>query len=285
MNNKKSLITLILGTALTACGSVPSTSNIASIEPIPYEKVCCNRYAEFPWVELQSNESIEFDIDESAPIGHFSDGNSYFNAFKLPHRSAKVQVRLSSYMLNKSVFSPKVIMLDKAFNIVSETELSQFDVETSDAFTRNQYRLDFKVDATKTPYFVIYTPEQYLGQKVKVDHPAKVRAKELGEAMPMVTDPTYVSEHFGKLKLEIKTLSLQSYQAEKSAEKHALKAVSEQTEVTAIVQPETKNYYISAIENAVNTGDVAKALSLLDEAKMLNIDGAQQAFIKAVNAK
>nr|MBF4426312.1 transcriptional regulator [Vibrio anguillarum] len=59
----------------------------------------------------------------------------------------------------------------------------------------------------------------------------------------------------------------------------------EQTAVAVVVQIETKKYYISAIENAVNTGDVAKALSLLDEAKMLNVDGAQQAFIKAVNAK
>lgn len=80
-------------------------------------------------------------------------------------------------------------------------------------------------------------------------------------------------------------MSLQSYQADKSVEKPAPKVVSEQTVVTTIVQPETKKYYISAIENAVKAGDVAKALSLLDEAKMLNVDGAQQAFIKAVNAK
>ncbi|OXX39429.1 transcriptional regulator [Vibrio sp. V09_P4A23P171] len=283
MNNKKSLMTLILGAALTACSSVPSTSNLSSTEAISYAKVCCNNYADFPWIELQSNESIEFDIDESAPIGHFTDGNSYFNAFQLPQRSAKVQIQLSSYMFDKAVFLPKLIMLDQTFNIVSEIDLPKFKIKTSDAFTRTQYYVNVQVDSKQTPYFIIYSPEQYFGKTIKVDHPAKVRAKDLGEAMPMVTDPTYISSHFGQFKLEIKTLSLQSHQTKRKIEKPA----SEQTAVAVavVVQIETKKYYISAIENAVNTGDVAKALSLLDEAKMLNVDGAQQAFIKAVNAK
>jgi len=50
-------------------------------------------------------------------------------------------------------------------------------------------------------------------------------------------------------------------------------------------QPESQKFYLSAIEQAVAKGDIPKALSLLDEAKALNIPGAQEAFVKAVNSK
>ncbi len=50
-----------------------------------------------------------------------------------------------------------------------------------------------------------------------------------------------------------------------------------------MVQPETQSYYYKAIEQAVAAGDIPKALSLLDEAKALNIPGAQETFVRAVN--
>lgn len=51
------------------------------------------------------------------------------------------------------------------------------------------------------------------------------------------------------------------------------------------VQPESQAFYLSAIEKAVSTGDIPKALSLLDEAKALGIEGAQEVFVKAVNTR
>lgn len=41
----------------------------------------------------------------------------------------------------------------------------------------------------------------------------------------------------------------------------------------------------SSIERAVQANDLPKALSLLDEAKALGIEGAQEVFVKAVNAR
>ncbi len=279
MNNNKSIIALVLGMALTACASTSPVEK-TTIQPIPYSEVCCTTYSEFPWIKLSTNEELDFQIDESSPIGHFSDGNSYFNAFKLSERSGRVQIKLSSIMSNGSVFAPKLLTLDSNFNIVNQTSVEKFDVKTADAFTRSQYQLNFLLDAKKTPYFIIYTPESSLGNSIQIDHPAKVRAKELGEAMPMVTDPRYVYDHFGKLELELKTLSLASYKEQASP-----KAEVVDKKPAIQVQPDTQSYYFTAIETAVASGDIPKALSLLDEAKALNIKGAQEVFVKAVNAK
>jgi maltose operon protein len=48
------------------------------------------------------------------------------------------------------------------------------------------------------------------------------------------------------------------------------------------VQPDTQAYYFDAITLAVENGNLDKALSLLQEAKILHVEGVQEVFIKAV---
>ena len=45
------------------------------------------------------------------------------------------------------------------------------------------------------------------------------------------------------------------------------------------------SYYHNAIKVAVEANDIPKALTLLDEAKELGIEGAQTVFVKAINTK
>jgi maltose operon protein len=273
MNTKKLLLSLLIGLSLTACSSTQTIQQ--PIEPLANTQVCCSDFSQYPWIPLATTEEIDFQLDKDSPIGHFSNGNSYFNAFKLSDRSGKVQLRLSSLMINDSVVAPKLIALDHEFNVVNTTSLDQFDIKPSDAFTRTQFQLNFDLDATKTPYFIIYSAESYLGQSIKVKHPARIRAEELGEAMPMVTDPTYTYKHFGKLKLSVKTLSLQAYKAPEQQAKP----------VAAIAQPETQTFYQNAIIEAVNKNDITKALALLEEAKALGIKGADTVFVNALENK
>ncbi|WP_063669490.1 MalM family protein [Aliivibrio fischeri] len=274
MNTKKLLLSLFIGLSLTACSSTEAIQQ-QPIKPLANSQVCCSDFSQYPWIQLATTEDIDFQLDKDSPIGHFSDGNSYFNAFKFAERSGKVQLRLSSLMINDSVAAPKLIALDHEFNIVSTTSLDQFDVKPSDAFTRTQFQLNFQLDAAKTPYFIIYSSNEYLGQSIRVKHPARIRAEELGEPMPMVTDPTYAYERFGKLKLSIKTLSLQAHKQTPQQPKVAIKSA----------QPETHTFYKEAIVEAVKTNDIPKALALLEEAKSLGIKDAQDTFVQALESQ
>ncbi|MDD9175696.1 MalM family protein [Aliivibrio sp. S2TY2] len=273
MNTKKLLLSLFIGLSLTACSSTQVIQE--PMVPITSSEVCCSDFSQYPWIQLATTEDIDFQLDKDSPIGHFSDGNSYFNAFKLSDRSGKVQLRLSSLMINDSVVAPKLIALDHEFNVVNTTSLDQFNIKPSDAFTRTQFQLNFQLDATKTPYFIIYSSNEYLGQSIKVKHPARIRAEELGEPMPMVTDPTYAYERFGKLKLSIKTLSLQAHKQAPQQPKVAIKSA----------QPETHTFYKEAIAEAVKTNDIPKALALLEEAKALGIKDAETIFVNALENK
>lgn len=290
INKKSSILAVVLGALLSGCASDAQVK--LELTPPTNSEVCCTTYSEFPFVQLQDNEDIKFNIDLASPVGSFTSGNSHFSAFRFSDRSQDVRVTLSSLFVDDSVFAPTALLLDNHFQVVTQYKLEDFQTLPSDAFTRTRYISRFRIDAEKTPYLVVYTPADLLGESIKVDHPAKVRAKEFGEVMPMVTDPVYTHQLGGKLELEVETLKLRPFRAISKTVEQPAKVVKQEpaasvvkTKTAIAAQPESTKFYISAIQNAVKSNDIPKALSLLDEAKALNIEGAQEAFVKAVNSK
>ncbi len=290
MTNKSSMLAVVLGALLSGCASDAQVQT--KLDAPTNAEVCCSDFSQFPYAQLNDNEDLKFDIDLGSPVGTFTTGNSHFAAFKFSERSGEMVVKLSSLMIDDSVFAPEAMLLDENFKPLKTLKFEDFKVQASDAFTRTSYIEHLRVDASKTPYIIIYTPADELGKAIKVDHPAKVRAKEFGEVMPMVTDPVYTNQLGGRLELEVETLKLRPYRAQAAVVPVATVAApaavaTNQAKVTPEirVQQETQDFYLSAIKNAVESGDVPKALGLLDEAKALNIEGAQEAFVRAVNAK
>ena len=284
MTNKSSMLAVVIGALLSGCASDAQVQ--AELLPPTNAEVCCSDFSQFPYARLNDNEDLKFDIDLGSPVGTFATGNSHFAAFKFSERSGEMVVKLSSLMIDNSVFAPEAMLLDENFKPLKTLKFEDFKVQASDAFTRTSYIERLRVDASKTPYIIIYTPADELGKTIKVDHPAKVRAKEFGEVMPMVTDPVYTNQLGGRLELEVETLKLRPYRAQAAVVAVAAVATNQAKVTPEIrVQQETQDFYLSAIKNAVESADVPKALGLLDEAKALNVEGAQEAFVRAVNAK
>lgn len=277
MKNKHSLLAVVLGALLTGCASDAKVQT--ELTPPTNAEVCCTDFAQFPYAQLNDNEDLKFDVDLASPVGTFSAGNSHFAAFRFSERSGDVTVTVSSLMIDDSVFAPEVLLLDKQFQVVETLKLQDFQILPSDAFTRTRYIEKFTTNAEQTPYFVIYTPADQLGKQVTVDHPAKIRAKEFGEVMPMVVDPVYTYRLGGRIELQVETRKLRPFRAAETVQSVQTPVV----EKTIQAQPESQQFYLSAIEQAVAAGDIPKALSLLDEAKALNIPGAQETFVRAVN--
>ncbi|MDK9759139.1 transcriptional regulator, partial [Vibrio sp. D173a] len=196
MTNKSSMLAVLLGALLSGCASDAQVQT--QLTPPTNAEVCCSDFSQFPYAQLNDNEDLKFDIDLGSPVGTFTTGNSHFAAFKFSDRSAEMLVTLSSLMIDDSVFAPEAILLDANFQPVKTLKFEDFKIQASDAFTRTSYIDRVRIDASKTPFMVIYTPAEQLGKAIQVDHPAKVRAKEFGEVMPMVTDPVYTKQLGGK---------------------------------------------------------------------------------------
>ncbi|EOG9062611.1 MalM family protein [Vibrio fluvialis] len=240
--------------------------------------VCCESLSGAPWVALELSEDLNFGLDASSPVWQFDSGKSYFAAFQFADRSGNVDVRIRSVMQEGRVLKPAVQLLDTSFNVVRTISSDQFKTLFSDALSRNRFEIELSVNAKQTPYLVIYSETNALGEKVTIPHPAKLRAQQSGDPLPIVTDPTYEISSNGQLELNVETKTMVGG----FAAAHLKSSVQIQP---VTVQPDTKAYYFSTIEKAVEANDIPKALSLLDEAKALGIEGAQEVFVKAVNRK
>ncbi len=274
---KKYWIALFSSVGLIGCSaSVPTQNSLE--ESLSQSVVCCESLAEFSWVSLESDDKLKSEINSSSPVWNFGSNRSYFSSFKFNKRSGNVNLVVRSFMEQGKVLKPYVALLDDEYRIVRTVPVSDFTVKYADALNRNRYELHLSIDAKKTPYFIIYGESVSLGQKVVVPHPAKLRAQRAGEPLPIISDPTFYVSMNGFIEVEVETLSVSAI--------HSFD--SEQIEPPIYRQQvigETQTYYYSAIKKAVESDDIPKALSLLEEAKVLGIEGAQEVFVKAVNSK
>jgi maltose operon protein len=280
-----SISCLVFSALISGCAvNQPSVLNVM---PPSDTELCCQSYSQLPYVQLNDNETVKFNIDTSSPAASFSEGNSHFAAFKFGERSLDITVSLSSYFYDGSVFAPEVALLSADFKVVKNVKNSDFKVSTSDAFTKSRYNYRLKINTIETPYMVVYTPSELLGKKITTTHPARIRAQELGEPMPMVTDPAYTFQNGGSLELSVELLTLKPVviQPVGTVIASGVAAVDKKATIPAVIQDDTKHYYLNAIEQAAKGKDIQKALALRDEAKALGIVEAEAMFIKSMSAK
>lgn len=281
---KKYLTLLLSGMSLIGCASSDDLSLKQNTLPLQTE-LCCESVSQYPWARLQQNQELDFQLNSASPVGRFEQEKSYFSAFTFAQQSGSVELRLRSLMLDGEVAVPQIELLDENFNIVKTIDDTEFEIKFSDALAKSRYELTVKVDTVKTPYMIVYIETSELGKKVVVPHPAKLRAEESGEPMPIVTDPTYLASNNGHFSLDIETLTLSGYNQKSLIQSEPVTPVAKVKAQPITVVPETQTYYHNAIRTAVESNNLDKALSLLEEAKALNVEGAQEVFIKAVNAK
>ncbi len=290
---KNGLVLLLSSMGLFGCVS-SSTADLeqASLQ-LDSAQVCCENMSQFPWVLLNTEEDLNFNLDESSPVWNFESSKSYFSAFEFSERSGSVEILLRSNMLEGKVVEPKVALYNSNFEVVKVLDEKDFSIKFSDALARNRYEIVFKVDSVSTPYMVLYADTKDFGEKVTVPHPARLRAEEAGEPAPMVADPIYYKSSTGSFALELETLTLSGYKQKAKMAPVNTQVAVQKTETNPVraknisqpVVSDTKDYYFNAINKSVVEGNIPKALSLLDEAKSLGIEGAQEVFIKAVNSK
>lgn len=285
MKNVSSISCLVFSALISGCAvNQPSVLNVM---PPSDTELCCQSYSQLPYVQLNDNETVKFNIDGASPAANFAGGNSHFAAFKFGERGLDITVSLSSYFYDGSVFAPEIALLSADFKVVKHVKNSDFKVSTSDAFTKSRYNYRLKINTIETPYMVVYTPSELLGKKITTTHPARIRAQELGEPMPMVTDPAYIFQNGGSLELSVELLTLKPVvnQPVGAVMTSGVVAVDKKAAIPAVIQDDTKHYYLNAVEQAAKVKDIQKALALRDEAKALGIVEAEAMFIKSISAK
>ncbi|WEM44425.1 MalM family protein (plasmid) [Photobacterium sp. DA100] len=298
MNIIKTTLAALLAASLVGCATSPSTETIKDVAVT--QQACCEGFSQFSWIPM-NGDSIDFVVDQYSQIGNFAEGKSYFAGFVLPENVERMRVDLKSWMRSTGVFAPKVLLLSPTFEVVESIELNEFEIKSSDMFRLSRYEKRFEMSQTTAPYMVVYSPLEYREGEIQIPHPERVRAEELGLARPMVTDPVIQHQKFGSLELDLKPINLRSYRA---SEAPAVPVVAQPTTTvtqakvapvaatttvssvasssTAAMLPESEAFYNSQIKAAVESNDMKKALTLMEEAKRAGSSTAEATFLELI---
>lgn len=231
-------------------------------------------------------------------------------AYSVPANIGELTLTLTSEVNKQtSVFAPNVLILDQNMTPSAFFPSSYFTYQEPGVMSADRLegvmRLTPALGQQKL-YVLVFTTEKDLQQTTKLLDPAKSYAKGVGNAIPDIPDP--IARHItdGTLKLKVKTNSTSSVLVgplfgssgpapvtvgNTAAPAYAAPAAAAAAPAPAPVKKsepmlnDTESYFNKAIKQAVASGDVDKALKLLDEAERLGSTSARSTFISAVKGK
>ncbi|KAA8681186.1 MalM family protein [Vibrio gigantis] len=264
--------------ALAGCQSaqVVEQVQIAQAEQV-------NSIAGLQFASMKLPSSAIFDVTPNSQILNYQGINSPVVAIELPANRGEYSIKITS-MIGETAFVPNAVIYDKNGRELERYGKGSFKYAKPRLHLGNRLVVEkdfYPPTTSESVYLVIYTEQQDLDGFTDVIHPARLDAEGRGNYLPEMEDIPVPNANVGKIEVTIDKASFFSF-GSSSSESNAKPAAATKIDT---IQPETQTYYHNAIQAAVDADNIPKALSLLDEAKALGIEGAQEVFVKAVNKK
>lgn len=268
---RKWLTPILLGMVVTGC---------ASVDPIKMHsqgtQQVITQVEQVNWTPLTVPLVSEFALTEDSQI--LLDGNSAgaIAAFSVPGNRGSLDIKLETFVSQDMQFyAPNVMVLNNKGEQIYHAEFSQFKYVPAKLLDNDKFVLDLNIIpdlSGQELHVLVYTTSKDIQGSSPILHPAKAFAIARHTQPPDIADPEAKHTSLGKFRLSVTTNEIVNR-----------KVVSQNDNIPQ--GAELTGYYHHVIEKAVAANDIPKALSLLDEAKALGIEGAQEVFVKAVNRK
>ncbi|CDT76838.1 putative Maltose operon periplasmic protein [Vibrio coralliirubri] len=263
--------------ALAGC---QSAQVVEQVQVAQAEQV--NSIAGLQFAAMKLPSSVIFDVTPESQYLNYQSINSPVVAVELPANRGEYSLTISS-LIGDTAFVPRAVIYDKNGKELESYGQSDFEYKKPRMHLGNRLVAEKEFFPPRTEdsvFLVVYTDQQEIGGFTDVIHPARLDAEGRGNYLPEVKDIPIPNANVGKIEVTIDKASFFSFGS--SSESNAKPAAATKIDT---IQPETQTYYHNAIQAAVDADNIPKALSLLDEAKALGIEGAQEVFVKAVNKK
>lgn len=259
-----------------------STLGLRNNTPIPKEAEklldqstpCCKDFAEIPYYDLKLDSTFPLVMDGSYPTYKFSDGKSFFAAFRLPRSNRPLSIEIQSIASLDRVFAPTIAILNSNFQITRQYGEAAFEYKTA-GFLKGE-RLEanlediggFKDEA----YLIVYTSEGRRAGSTQLIHPSKQFARTQNRVEPDIPDPIAKHSALGVVAVYATT----GTPSDKTREPLVIPKDQE-------IAPEI--YVDQKIKQAVAEGRIEDAMILVEDAEANGSTTARRTFIEAVKGK
>ena len=275
-------------------------SRADSLRQLHNSPSCCDSLARLPYQSLAVDADLRLQINNASSVYHFPSGPSFFSAFKLPVNSSSFRIQLQS-LVGESLFEPTILMLDGKFEITRILGNDRFKYVAARGLKGDSIDGTFRVDRSypgnlyNESYMIIYTTSAQMSGQTTLVHPAKAFAIAHGNQPPAIADPVVDHGAVGEVKLlvteeennvaaeYVPSRSKQGLMSEMMVNDQNGAAMNVAPEVgtypTAVL-PETEDFYKKAVSIAVSSGDLDRALKLVEESQRLGIVEIRQYFLE-----
>ena len=322
MKMNKSLIALCLSAGLLA--SLPATT-LAAVNLVPQDvsaapAIPAQSLQQLQWTPVDQSKTQTTTLATSGQSLNAPGIAGPVAAYSVPANIGELTITLTSEADKQtSVFAPNVLVLDQNLTPAAFFPSSYFTYQEPGVMSADRLEGVIKLTPAlgqQKLYLLVFTTDKDLQQTTKLLDPAKSYAKGTGNAIPDIPDPIARHTTDGTLKLKVKTSSGSSilvgplfgssgpgpvtvgntaapataYAAPAPAPvaapamAHAAPAPAPAAKSEPVLN-DTENYFNQAIKQAVNSGDIDKALKLLNEAERLGSTSARSTFISSVKGK
>lgn len=226
-------------------------------------------------------------------------------AYSLSANIGELTVTLTSEVQQKQVFAPNVLVLDENMRPAAWFPSRYFTYQQPGVMAADRLEGVMKLTPAlgqQKIYLLVFTTQTDLTQTTTMLDPAKAYAKGTGHAVPDIPDPIARHTTNGTLKLKVKTNSGSSIlvgplfgssgpgavTVGNSGPAQASAAYTPAVAPAAKREPmlnDTESYFNQGIRQAVERGNIDRALKLLDEAERLGSTSARSVFISSVKGK
>ncbi|MBI6549503.1 maltose operon protein MalM [Xenorhabdus lircayensis] len=257
------------------------------------------------WQPINAHDTQTIILNDASQQLNDGDIRGAIAAFALPANQGSLEIILNSLIKDKQVYSPNVLVLDEQLHPAAFYPSHYFRYQRPGIMSVDRLEGVLKLTPAlgqQRIYLLIYTTRADLQASTQMVDPAKAYAQGIGNAVPNIPDPIARHTETGALTLKVKSErdtgniligQVFSTPAPKPVTIGATQvttapAASIPQSVAPTVKPvlnDTEQYFNDAIKRAISSGDIDKALKLLNEAERLGSPTARKTFIKMLKNK
>ncbi|TCP93360.1 maltose operon protein [Cricetibacter osteomyelitidis] len=287
----------LFSTALLAFCALPISANQSvHINPQTLSAV------QWQNVELSKNLKTTVSAQQNQAFTRdFAGTESPIVAYRIPANQGALTIEIDSNVIDDHVFIPSAVILDSNFNVAASYPSSAFKFKEERGILGNRFSTELNltpVNGQDYIYLLIYTTEQDLGKTTVVPHPAKTYAKAMGNQPPAIDDIKVQHTRNGEIVVNVRNdqgtrfIGLDDILPTKKAKTTtavgtaaAPMAANSSKAVNVPVDKDTEAYFNQAVTKALKSGDVNKAMNLVNEAEKLGLTSPRKIFLKQVSSK
>jgi len=301
---KKTLTALCLSAALLTSLALPAHADInlvpqdlSAAPTIPTESL-----QRLSWQPVDTSRAQTTSLAQGGTQLNIAGVTGPVAAYSLPANQGELTVTLSSEVAHNQVFAPNVLVLDENLRPAAWFPSRFFTYQQPGVMSADRLEGVMKLTPAlgqQKIYLLVFTTAQDLSQTTTLVDPAKAYARGTGHAVPDIPDPIARHGVEGKIKLKVSTSSASSIlvgplfgsSGPAPVTVGNTQPVAQAAARTAPATPsaplveDTESYFNQSIRQAVDQGNIDKALKLLDEAERVGSTSARKTFISSVKGK